>query len=275
MPLAMGFWQSSPKNKVAPKICIAVSSFLGSYTAKRNYDEGHRELLTIKAALEEWRHWLAGSKYPFIIITDHKNHEYVKTPKWLSQPTSQMGPIFSLFFYLFLEQYVKECAIWSSMIVSPWRHTIRSRGSVHIPGLAGILPKTIYKVYLQVITLSHMGSQSVNPCVCPEIPATILPLVWRNLKLSCYGWVDQAKQTDLGIIPWQTGKSGTAPEDTSWPLPLPTLNITLHSATPNLDSPTQDPLRTPSLWLELLLLLKHSLSVESEYETRKKASTNL
>ncbi|KAL0199907.1 hypothetical protein M9458_003094, partial [Cirrhinus mrigala] len=33
--------------------------------AERNYDIGNRELLAIKLALEEWRHWLEGSIHPF------------------------------------------------------------------------------------------------------------------------------------------------------------------------------------------------------------------
>lgn len=42
-------------------------------SAEQNYDVGDRELLAIKAAFEEWRHWLAGAKYPFVVLTDHKN----------------------------------------------------------------------------------------------------------------------------------------------------------------------------------------------------------
>ncbi|KAL0177569.1 hypothetical protein M9458_026463, partial [Cirrhinus mrigala] len=41
--------------------------------AERNYDIGNRELLAIKLALEEWRHWLEGANFPFQVITDHKN----------------------------------------------------------------------------------------------------------------------------------------------------------------------------------------------------------
>lgn len=41
--------------------------------AERNYDVGDRELLPIKLALEEWRHWLEGSAQPFVVWTDHKN----------------------------------------------------------------------------------------------------------------------------------------------------------------------------------------------------------
>ncbi|KAI2645331.1 Transposon Tf2-6 polyprotein [Labeo rohita] len=43
--------------------------------AERNYDVGNRELLAIKLALEEWRHWLEGSLHPFTILTDHRNLE--------------------------------------------------------------------------------------------------------------------------------------------------------------------------------------------------------
>lgn len=41
--------------------------------AERNYNIGDRELLAIKLALEEWRHWLEGAAQPFIVWTDHKN----------------------------------------------------------------------------------------------------------------------------------------------------------------------------------------------------------
>ncbi len=50
-------------------------------SAERNYDVGNKELLSMKAAIEEWRHWLEGAIHPFQVITDHKNLEYVKVPK--------------------------------------------------------------------------------------------------------------------------------------------------------------------------------------------------
>ncbi len=53
--------------------------------AERNYDIGNRELLAVKLALEEWRHWLEGSGVPFVVWTDHKNLEYIQSAKhpWL------------------------------------------------------------------------------------------------------------------------------------------------------------------------------------------------
>ncbi|KAK3553382.1 hypothetical protein QTP70_003555 [Hemibagrus guttatus] len=51
---------------------------------ERNYDVGNKELLAMKAAIEEWIHWLEGSTYTFQVITDHKNLEYIKSAKRLN-----------------------------------------------------------------------------------------------------------------------------------------------------------------------------------------------
>ncbi|KAK3550106.1 hypothetical protein QTP86_020667 [Hemibagrus guttatus] len=34
--------------------------------AEANYDVGNKKLLSIKATLEEWRHWLEGARHPFL-----------------------------------------------------------------------------------------------------------------------------------------------------------------------------------------------------------------
>ena len=52
--------------------------------AERNYDIRNRELLAVKLALEEWRHWLEGTKQPFLVWTDHKNLEYIQSAKRLN-----------------------------------------------------------------------------------------------------------------------------------------------------------------------------------------------
>lgn len=54
--------------------------------AKHNYDVGNRELLAVKLALAEWRHWLEGAELPFVVWMDHKNlrvppvHQTFKIP---------------------------------------------------------------------------------------------------------------------------------------------------------------------------------------------------
>ncbi len=61
--------------------------------AERNYDIGNRELLAIKLALEEWRHWLEGAQHPFSVITDHKNLEYLRSAKRLKSPPGPLGAL--------------------------------------------------------------------------------------------------------------------------------------------------------------------------------------
>ncbi|KAF7640894.1 hypothetical protein LDENG_00007310, partial [Lucifuga dentata] len=61
--------RSAEDNKIHP--CAFFSRRLTP--AERNYDIGNRELLAVKLALEEWRHWLEGAKVPFLVWTDHKN----------------------------------------------------------------------------------------------------------------------------------------------------------------------------------------------------------
>ncbi|KAI2665857.1 Transposon Tf2-6 polyprotein [Labeo rohita] len=68
--------------------------------AERNYDVGNRELLAIKLALEEWRHWLEGSKHPFTVLTDHKNLEYLRSAKMLNHRKARWALFFTRFDFL-------------------------------------------------------------------------------------------------------------------------------------------------------------------------------
>ncbi|KAI2666927.1 Transposon Tf2-6 polyprotein [Labeo rohita] len=63
--------------------------------AEQNYSIGDRELLAVKLALEEWRHWLEGAKHPFLVITDHKNLQYLCSAKCLNPRQAR----WSLFFH--------------------------------------------------------------------------------------------------------------------------------------------------------------------------------
>ncbi|KAJ8282532.1 hypothetical protein COCON_G00050510, partial [Conger conger] len=65
--------------------------------AERNYDVGNRELLAIKLALEEWRHWLEGSEHPFLVWTDHKNLEYIQAAKRLNPRQARWALFFGRF----------------------------------------------------------------------------------------------------------------------------------------------------------------------------------
>ncbi|KAI2668864.1 Transposon Tf2-6 polyprotein [Labeo rohita] len=65
--------------------------------AERNYDVGNRELLAIKLALEEWRHWLEGAKHSFTVLTDYKNLEYLRSAKLLNHRQARWALFFSRF----------------------------------------------------------------------------------------------------------------------------------------------------------------------------------
>ncbi|XP_057205010.1 uncharacterized protein si:ch211-159i8.4 isoform X2 [Triplophysa rosa] len=64
---------------------------------ERNYDIGNRELLAVKLALGEWRHWLEGSAQPFLVWTDHKNLEYIRSAKRLSSRQARWSLFFGRF----------------------------------------------------------------------------------------------------------------------------------------------------------------------------------
>ncbi|KAK3520197.1 hypothetical protein QTP70_017927 [Hemibagrus guttatus] len=65
--------------------------------AERNYDIGSRELLAIKLALEEWRHWLEGARHPFLVLMDHKNLEYLRAAKRLNPRQARWALFFTRF----------------------------------------------------------------------------------------------------------------------------------------------------------------------------------
>uniref|UniRef100_A0A8C6MDH0 Gypsy retrotransposon integrase-like protein 1 n=1 Tax=Nothobranchius furzeri TaxID=105023 RepID=A0A8C6MDH0_NOTFU len=65
--------------------------------AESRYDVGDRELLAVKLALEEWRHWLEGAELPFVIWTDHKNLIYLKEAKRLNPRQYRWSLFFTRF----------------------------------------------------------------------------------------------------------------------------------------------------------------------------------
>ncbi|KAI2646638.1 Transposon Tf2-8 polyprotein [Labeo rohita] len=65
--------------------------------AEQSYDVGNRELLAIKLALEEWRHWLEGAIHSFTIITDHKNLQCLREAKRLNPRQARWALFFTRF----------------------------------------------------------------------------------------------------------------------------------------------------------------------------------
>ncbi|KAL0168471.1 hypothetical protein M9458_036693, partial [Cirrhinus mrigala] len=63
--------------------------------AEQNYDIGNGELLAIKLALEEWRHWLEGARHPFVVYVDHRNLEYLQEAKRLNPRQARSALFFN------------------------------------------------------------------------------------------------------------------------------------------------------------------------------------
>ncbi|KAL0149260.1 hypothetical protein M9458_055494, partial [Cirrhinus mrigala] len=85
--------RSSRDGKVHP--CAFFSHRLSP--AERNYDIGNRELLAVRLALGEWRHWLEGAAQPFLVWTDHKNLEYIRSAKRLNARQARWALFFGRF----------------------------------------------------------------------------------------------------------------------------------------------------------------------------------
>lgn len=86
--------QRSPHdNKLHP--CLYFSHRLSP--TERNYNIGNRELLAVRLALGEWRHWLEGSVEPFLVWSDHRNLEYIRTAKRLNSRQARWALFFGRF----------------------------------------------------------------------------------------------------------------------------------------------------------------------------------
>ncbi|KAK6323383.1 hypothetical protein J4Q44_G00057220 [Coregonus suidteri] len=74
----------SQRSGTPPKLrpCAFYSKKLSP--AERNYDVGDRELLAVVQALKVWWHWLEGAQHPFLILTDHRNLEYIREARRLN-----------------------------------------------------------------------------------------------------------------------------------------------------------------------------------------------
>ncbi|XP_077137504.1 uncharacterized protein LOC143803164 [Ranitomeya variabilis] len=72
--------RTGEKNVLHP--CAFFSQRLSA--AERNYDVGNRELLAIIAAFKEWRHLLQGAAQQIVVLTDHRNLEFIRSAKCLT-----------------------------------------------------------------------------------------------------------------------------------------------------------------------------------------------
>jgi reverse transcriptase-like protein/integrase-like protein/chromodomain-containing protein len=75
--------------------CAYFSHALGP--AERNYTTYEKELLAIKAAFEEWRHYLQGGSHPVKVLSDHQGLEQLDKAKVVKQRHARWALFFSRF----------------------------------------------------------------------------------------------------------------------------------------------------------------------------------
>lgn len=97
--------------------------------AERNYNVGDRELLAVKLALEEWRHWLEGAQEPFIVLTDHRKLEYIQRAKRLNPRQTR----WAFFFYRFDSLISPRVKKHKSPYPGPMMWALQSLGPSSIP----------------------------------------------------------------------------------------------------------------------------------------------
>ncbi len=145
--------------------------------AERNYDVGDRELLAMKAALEEWRHWLEGAKVPFIVLTDHRNLEYIRSAKRLNPRQARWSLFFSRFDFKVTYRPGSKNGKADAL----------SRQFDHLPASSSVepmLPPTVILAPIQwdiMTEISEAQTNSPAPLECPSdrtyVPVSLRPRV--------------------------------------------------------------------------------------------------
>ncbi|XDV24073.1 hypothetical protein PO909_028351 [Leuciscus waleckii] len=143
--------------------------------AERNYDVGDRELLAMKAAFEEWRHWLEGARLPFTVLTDHRNLEYIRAAKRLNPRQARWSLFFSRFD--FKVTYRPDSKNGKADALSRQFYSA-SVSSTSEP----ILPKTLILAPVQWDIMTEIAvaqSQEQTPSDCPPdrtyVPQCLVP----------------------------------------------------------------------------------------------------
>ncbi|KAK3570234.1 hypothetical protein QTP86_017146 [Hemibagrus guttatus] len=159
--------------------------------AERNYDVGNQELLAIKAALEEWRHWLEGARHPFQILTDHRNLEYLRA-KRLNPRQSQWAIFFTRF--VFTVTYLPGSKNGKADALSRQFKMANSPGKPELilPATAILAP--VHWDLMEEIRRAH--TDEPPPTSCPP-DRTFVPQLFRQQVM---WWVHEAPSSGhLGI----------------------------------------------------------------------------
>ncbi|KAK3553025.1 hypothetical protein QTP86_031215 [Hemibagrus guttatus] len=204
-----------------------------------NYDVGNWELLSIKAALEEWRHWLEGARHPFQVLTDHRNLEYLCGTKHLNPQQARWALFFTRFqtyrpgskngkadalsrqFEASNEPVQADLILPATAILAPVRWNLVEeirRAHADEPPPAGCPPTKIFmplQFRPQVMQWVHEAPSSGHPGIHRSTQLICRRFWWPSLGPDVEGYV-QACPTCA-----QARTSRQLPEGLLEPLPIP------------------------------------------------------
>ncbi|KAK3553596.1 hypothetical protein QTP70_005767, partial [Hemibagrus guttatus] len=210
--------------------------------AECNYDVGNRELLAIKAVLEEWRHWLEGARHPFQVLTDHRNLEYLRGDKRLNPRQARWALFFTRFqftvtyrpgskngkadalsrgFETTSEPTQIEPILPVTAILAPARWNLMEeiqRAHTNEPPPAGCLPNRIFvppQFRLQVMQWVHEAPSSGHPGIQRSTQLVRHRFWWPSLTS------DVEEHVRACSTCAQTRTSRQLPEGLLEPLPIP------------------------------------------------------
>ncbi|KAG1953738.1 retrotransposable element [Pimephales promelas] len=198
--------------------------------AESNYDIGNRELLAVKLALEEWRHWLEGLGVPFIVWTDHKNLEYIRTAKRLNSRQARWALFFGRFDFTLSyrpgSKNIKpdslsrifdrsdrpstpECILPENLFISTFTWEVESKVK---KALEGVTPPTRCppnrffvpeSLRSSVIQWGHCSNVACHPGFVPQGHTVVLTVVDRFSKAAHFiplPKLPSAKETVVSVI---------------------------------------------------------------------------
>ncbi|KAK3522299.1 hypothetical protein QTP86_001899 [Hemibagrus guttatus] len=164
--------------------------------AEVNYDIGNRELLAIKLALEEWRHWLKGAKHPFVVLTDHKNLEYLRAAKRLNP--GQLADVFTDIFNISLiSAIVPMCLMTTTIFPVPKKSPVfclsdyrpvaltpivmKCFERLFMRHIKNLLPPSLDPLQLDIVQIAPRTMPSAQPSTSPSHTWTIETLISNHI----------------------------------------------------------------------------------------------
>lgn len=209
--------------------------------AEQNYDVGNQELLAMKAAFEEWRHWLEGANLPFLVLTDHRNLEYLRSAKRLNPRQARWALFFTRFnftvtcrpgsknvkadalsrqFESSTDPLSNEPIISPTLIIAPVQWDIMTEiaeaqvtdPSPHCPQNLTYVPATLRD---KVIKLVHNTPSSGHPGINATVQLLNNKFWWSSLQSDTIAFIQNCDTCQM------SKSSRQVPAGLLQPLPLP------------------------------------------------------